>query len=146
MNGLALCRAGFGTLVLVAPDEVAGHIGDRQLTSETRNAMRILGLRLLAEAAVCAARPTRCVLALEAVVDVIHGATMGAVAVSTGNDSRRRAAAANVGSAAAFAVADVVAMRRHRPALSPPHNAFLRWRDSVAERLCHLLARRGIEA
>jgi hypothetical protein len=139
MNWLALTRAGFGVAVLLAPDEVAGHIGDRELSNGTRNAMRILGVRLLAESAICAARPSRSVLALEGAVDVIHGVTMAAVAMLSGNDSRRRAAAANVATAAAFTVADVVAVRRHRPAPDPPSSAFLQLRDSVADRLCGAL-------
>ncbi len=134
MNRLALARTGFGVAVLLAPDEVAGHIGDRQLSNGTRNAMRILGARLLVESAVCAVRPTRCVLALEALVDVIHGTTMGAVAMLSHSDSRRRAATANVATAAAFTVADVVAVRRHRPA--PAGNALLRLRDRVAQFVC----------
>ncbi|GAY13354.1 hypothetical protein [Mycobacterium sp. shizuoka-1] len=136
MNGLALSRAGFGLVVLVAPDEVAGHVGDRNLSNGTRAAMRILGARLLAESAVCAVRPTRYVLAMEAVVDVIHGMTMGAVAVFSRNDSRRRAAGANVATATAFTVADLIAVRRHQPSSTPASSAVLRWRNAVAEWLC----------
>jgi hypothetical protein len=139
MNWLALTRAGFGAAVLLAPDEIAGHIGDRQLGGGTRTAMRRLGVRLLAEAAICAERPSRSVLALEGAVDVIHGVTMAAVAMLSRNNSRRRVAAANVGSAAAFTVADVVAVRRHRPAPHPASSAFLQLRDSVADRLCEAL-------
>ncbi|ORB52873.1 hypothetical protein BST42_12540 [Mycolicibacterium rhodesiae] len=139
VNWLALGRAGFGAVVLLRPDEVAGHIGDVELSDGTRTAMRILGARLLVESAVCAVRPTRCVIALEVVVDVIHGATMAAVAVVSDSDSRRRAAAANVLTAAAFAVADVAAIKRHqRNAMAEP-NVLLGWRDATADRLCRLM-------
>jgi hypothetical protein len=138
VNRLALVRAVFGVAVLLAPDEVAGHVGDLHLSNGTRTAMRVLGGRLLAESAICAARPTRCVLAMEAVVDVIHGTTMGVVAVFSRNDSRRRAAAANVATAAAFTAADVVALWQRRPT-NPPGSALLRWRDAMADRLCRLL-------
>ncbi|WP_179469064.1 hypothetical protein [Mycolicibacterium vinylchloridicum] len=140
MNWLALTRAGFGAAVLLAPDDVAGHIGDRDLSNGTRTAMRILGIRLLAQSAVCAARPTRCVLTIEAVVDLIHGATMGVVSVRSRNDSRRRAAAANVVTAAGFAVADLAAVRRHHPPAEPTRSTVLRWRNALAERLCRVLA------
>ncbi|BBX08215.1 hypothetical protein [Mycolicibacterium aichiense] len=141
MNWLALTRAGFGVAVLVAPDEVAGHVGDRDLSNGTRTAMRILGGRLLAESAVCALRPTRCVLKMEAVVDVIHGVTMGGVAVLSRNDSRRRAAGANVATATAFTVADVIAVRRHEPPSAPESITVLQWRNTLAERLCQWLLR-----
>ncbi len=139
VNWLALTRAGFGAVVLLAPDEVAGHIGDLDLSSGTRRAMRILGVRLVLESAVCAVRPTRCVLALEAVVDVIHGVTMAAVAVLSDSDSRRRAAAANVGSAAAFAAADVVAIKRLQRIAAGEPNVALGWRDATADRMCRFL-------
>lgn len=141
VNWLALTRAGFGAAVLLAPDEVAGHVGDLALSNGTRTAMRILGVRLLAESAACAVRPTRCVLTMEAVVDVIHGVTMGAVAIFSRNDSRRRAAGANVATATAFTIADLVAIRRHHPSAEPMRNAVLQWRNAVADGLCHGLLR-----
>ncbi|MCX2929724.1 hypothetical protein ORI20_05535 [Mycobacterium sp. CVI_P3] len=103
--------------------------------------MRLLGVRLLAQSAICAVRPTRCVLAMETVVDLIHAATMGAVAVGSHDDGHCRAAAANVASASAFAAADLVAVRRHRQLSDASGNPVLRWRDTVADRLCRLLPR-----
>lgn len=141
MNWLALTRAAFGAAVLLAPDEVAGHIGDRRLSRGTRNAMRILGVRLLFEAAVCYPRPTRCLLRCEAAVDVIHGASMTGVALVTRNDSRRRAAAANVVTATAFTVADAVSVRRsgYGGVNRIDGGRALQLRDAVAERVCRLL-------
>ena len=142
MNWLSLARAGYGAVVLAAPDELAGHLGEMELAPGTRRAMQILGGRQLLEAGVCAAKPTRCVLALEAVVDGIHAATMAVVAGIPGNDSRRRAAAVNVGTALAFVVADVVAMRRTRIDASSPaasDNALLKVRDTLAQRICRTL-------
>ncbi|MFZ0834069.1 MAG: hypothetical protein WAM92_13495, partial [Mycobacterium sp.] len=90
----------------------------------------------------CAVKPTRCVLALEAVVDGIHAASMAAVVLVTDNDSRRRAATVNVGAALAFVVADLVAMRRTRLDASSPgasDHRLMKLRDGVAQRLCRAL-------
>ncbi len=142
MNWLSVARAGYGTLVLAAPDELGGHFAGMELAPGTRRAMQILGGRQLFEAGVCAVKPTRCVLALEAVVDGIHAATMAVVAVATDNDSRRRAATVNVGTALAFVVADLVAMRRTRLDASSPGasaNRLMKLRDGVAQQICRAL-------
>ena len=106
--------------------------------------MRILGARLLFEAGVCYARPTRCLLTCEAGVDVIHGASMAGVAVLTRNNSRRRAAAANIATATAFTVADVIAARRGGSGDGIPSSGgtAMQFRDRVAERVCRLLPAR----
>jgi len=142
MNWLSVARAGYGVVVLVAPDELSGHFGEMELAPGTRRVVQILGGRQLFEAGVCAVKPTRCVLALEAVVDGIHAATMAVAAGLTDNHSRRRAATVQMGTALAFVVADVVAMRRTRIDASSPGasgNALLNRRDDLARRICRVL-------
>jgi hypothetical protein len=142
MNWLSLVRAGYGAVVLAVPDELGGHVGEVELDRGTRRAMRILGGRQLFEAGVCTVKPTRCVLALEAIVDGIHAATMAGVASVTNNENRRRAATINVGTAMAFAVADLVAMRRTRIDASSPAASGIRLvelRDELARRICRAL-------
>jgi hypothetical protein len=102
--------------------------------------MRVLAARQLFEAAVCAHNPTRCVLRLETLVDVIHGVTMAVIAAVSHNDSSRRAAAVNVATAAAFVGADVAAASRsHNIADSPGGNRMIRLRDQTARWLCRTL-------
>lgn len=135
MNSLALSRSSFGAAVLVAPDLTGGHVDGMTLGPGTRRAMQILGVRHLLQAGVCAVAPTRCVLSLEVAVDVVHGATMAAVAVVTRNDSRRRAAGINVLSAVAFALAGLYA-RQHSQSEGPPSSPILGARNRLAQSIC----------
>ena len=142
MNRLATLRAGYGLAVLAAPDELGGHIGSMKLASATRTAMRVLAARQLFEAAVCAIDPTRCVIRLEVLVDVIHGVTMAAVAVVGNDDSSRRAAAVNVLTAAGFVAADVAALRhntRRSSSETAESHFLLRTRDRIAAAICDKL-------
>lgn len=139
MTWLSVLRACYGVAVWVAPDELSGHLRHMRLARPARRAMRVLALRQLAEAAVCAVEPTPCVLRLEALVDVIHGATMAVVAVTSSNASSRRAAAVNVGAAAGFVVADMAMLSRtchDNTAVVAQHHPIIATRDRIARKIC----------
>lgn len=143
MNRLSVARAGYGAALLVAPDVFHGRPKTERLTTATRRSMRILAIRQLSEAAVCSVDTTRCLLRLEALVDVIHAGSMLGVAVLTKHPSTRRAALVNVATAAAFVGGDVVVAARIPPDQVRPvaaANSFLRLRDRVAQWFCRELA------
>jgi hypothetical protein len=140
-NWLAISRGSYGVAVLVAPDVLGGHMRG-ELSATTRTVMRILGVRLLFEAGVCGVAPTRCVLALETLVDGIHAVTMAAVALDSRNKRPRRAALLNVASAAAFTMADYAVMKRNRVDAGSPaasQQPLIRARDQLARRICGML-------
>jgi hypothetical protein len=142
MNWLSLLRACYGGALLAAPDRLAGQLAGGRLTTATRRSMRILAARQLVEAAVCAVRPTRSVLRLEADVDVVHAATMAVMAVATRHRSSRRAAALNVATATAFVGADIAVMAAtsaQNSAVPSRSNGLLFLRDTLARRICQVL-------
>ncbi|KUI12336.1 hypothetical protein AU192_19915 [Mycobacterium lehmannii] len=141
MTSLAIVRAVYGVALLVAPDMFHGRPRTERLTTATRRSMRILAARQLFEASVCGVDPSKCLLRMEAVVDVIHAGTMVVVAAATSHASTRRAAAVNVATAALFVGADTVAARRARSDHASPSGAnnLLLARDRVAGWCCRTL-------
>jgi hypothetical protein len=88
MGEPALVRAGWGLVLLAAPSRLTG--GGPPGTRR-RWVFRVLGARQLLQAAVTAWRPTPVVLAAGAATDVLHAASMAALAVG---DARWRGRAA----------------------------------------------------
>lgn len=141
MTSLAIVRAAYGAALLAAPEAFHGRPRSERLTTATRRSMRILAARQLFEAAVCGVDPSRCVLRMEAVVDVIHAGTMMVVAAATNHASTRRAAAVNVATAAGFVIADTVGAARARSDQSTLSgaNSMLLLRDRIAEWCCRTM-------
>lgn len=110
MNWFAGLRAGYGALLLAAPDPVirlyTGHRADHL----TRTVSRVLGTRHLVQGIVTAGTPGAVVLALGAEVDLAHVASMLGLAVL--DPRRRRAGLVDAVAASAFGIAGVVLARR----------------------------------
>jgi hypothetical protein len=87
---LALARAGWGLVLLGAPARLTGGRGEPP-AARRRWVVRALGVRHLLQAAVTAWRPTPVVVAADAATDVLHAASMAALAVG---DARWRGRAA----------------------------------------------------
>lgn len=100
--GVALCCVP-GPLIRLA----SGQPGD----SRARAVARLLGARHLAQAALTAARPSREILVLGAEVDLLHAASMLALAME--DAPRRRLGLTDGLVAAAFAADGLVAARRY---------------------------------
>ena len=126
MNRLALVRAGYGLLQL----------GSLPLSRGTdapavRRTVRVLGLRQLVQAAVTAPTPSPAVLALGVEVDLLHAASM--VALAAVRPRYRRAALAEALAATALACAGTIAARRARSASrATPTHRLVTLRDRYA--------------
>lgn len=126
MSRLTLARGVWAAVLLAAPVRLTGTgTGHGETpTGRRRGVLRVLGARHLLQAAVTAWRPTPVVLAVGAATDVLHGASMAALAVA---DARRRGrAAADAVLAAVLAVTGARAAHTTaaRPAARPrPMNA-----------------------
>jgi hypothetical protein len=123
MNRFAVLRAGYGTLLLVAPGPVirvyTGHRADRL----TRAVTRVLGSRHLVQGLCTAGTPSALVLALGVEVDLAHVASMLGLAVL--DRRRRRAGLVDAVAAGSFAIAGTVLATRaalsRRPAAVTPN-------------------------
>jgi hypothetical protein len=97
-----------GAVVLVRPAALADAVPS--LTAgRPRALVRLLGLRMLAQAAVTAALPTKAVIHAGAGVDLLHGASM--VALAVGSPRYRSAAATSAVVAVGFAGAGLRTLR-----------------------------------
>lgn len=109
MNLFPAVRAGYGALLLLAPDRVirlyAGHPADG-----ARTVARLLGARHLTQAALTVGNPSRTVLALGVEADLAHAASMAGL--GAGDRARRRAALIDALGAGSFAVVGAVLVRR----------------------------------
>jgi hypothetical protein len=112
----ALIRAAYGAALCCAPAPLIRLAGGPP-DGRTRAVVRVLGARHLAQAAMVAWRPVPGVLALGVVVDMLHSASMIALAVA--DPSRRRVALTDGLIAAAFAVDGSACARLDRPAADP---------------------------
>jgi len=112
---LAGVRAGYGTIQLLRPAYSAEQLLGGPLDPGAVAAVRVLGARQLAQAAVSVAAPSARLLALGVGADGAHALSMAVLAL----DDRRRRRPAMVSGliAAAFAVGGAVAARR--PASRP---------------------------
>lgn len=100
-----LVRAAWGAVLLTAPACLTGRTGQSGQPPEARRrwVIRVLGARHVLQAAVTAWRPTPAVLAAGAATDVLHAASMAALALC---DARWRGrAAADAVLASCFAIA-----------------------------------------
>jgi hypothetical protein len=109
-HALGVVRAGVGVARLVFPDTVFPGLAPLALSSHGRLVVRALGVRQIAQAIVTNRDPVPAIVRLGAVVDVAHAASMIGLAFI---DRRyRRAALADAGVAAVFALAGLVAASR----------------------------------
>jgi NAD(P)-dependent dehydrogenase (short-subunit alcohol dehydrogenase family) len=113
---LAGVRAGYGAVQLLRPAYSAEQLLGGPLDPGTVAAVRVLGARQLAQAAVSAAAPSARLLALGAGADGAHALSMAVLALA--DHRRRRPAMVSGLVAAAFAAGGAVAARRaaSRPA------------------------------
>jgi hypothetical protein len=120
---LAGARAGYGAVQLLGPAYSAEQLLGGPLDHGAVAAVRVLGARQLAQAAVSVADPSARLLALGAGADAAHALTMALLALA---DHRwRRPAMVSGLIAAAFAVLGATAARRaaNRLAQRDPHDA-----------------------
>jgi hypothetical protein len=91
---VAAARGAVGIALLTGPDRAVALAAPGSQRELTRLAVRILGVRHLAESVVLSLRPTRSVAGLVAGADAIHGLSMVALAVRASRDRRLGAVAA----------------------------------------------------
>lgn len=146
MSVLNVVRTGYGLAQLITPparhgEVKPGRVHIPRLDGSGQTVVRVLGSRHLVQAALSQSSPTSAVLALGAAVDLLHAASMVALAAA---DRRLRSAALAEGTVAfAFAVAGVRAsqrVRRHPPPTAT--RALMRERDRWAQSLAHRIAPR----
>jgi hypothetical protein len=104
---IPLARAGYGTALLTAPGPLIGLCTGRAPSVRARRVARVLGARHLAQAAITALAPGPEVIAAGAVVDLLHAASMFALAAV--DQTPRRAEFADALCATALAVAEPAA-------------------------------------
>lgn len=132
MTIMGWVRAGYGTTLLVLPGPVFGLVARRRIDVQERTVVRVLGMREVGQALVCAPRPSAAVLSLSAGVDAVHALTMLALVVRSPT-WRRTALTSGVAAStfAALALRDVRGLPR--PAADAPR--------SIATVAPHLLDR-----
>lgn len=112
----AWARIVYGLVLVAAPNPAVRAVTRQPTTARERAVTRILGARLLAQAAVTDFRPTALSLALGAEVDLVHALTMlGWAAVDRRS---RRLTLFSAATAGLFAVAGAADARR-APAVPP---------------------------
>ena len=121
MNTLNAVRAGYGFARLLRPEPLADQQSGDDDDARAHTVDRVLGSRYLVQAIVSQAVPTARVLILGAAVDLLHAASMLALA----GVSRRRQSAALAEAVAAlgFAAAGALAARRADPCLIDDRSA-----------------------
>ena len=107
---LAGVRAGYGAVQLLRPSYSAEQLLGGPLDPGAMAAVRVLGARQLAQAAVSVAVPSARLLALGAGADGAHALSMAALALA--DHRRRRPALVSGLIAAAFAAGGAAAARR----------------------------------
>ena len=138
MSPLPAVRAAWGLAEVAAPARVGAALGLR-LDRRAQLVVRVLGARDLVQAGVCGPRPSFAVAALGVEVDLLHAASM--VALAAVRPSSRRAALTSGALAGGFAVAGGLRardVRRHPtrpPGSAGPWGALRdRWADRLASR------------
>jgi hypothetical protein len=127
-------RGGYGALQLTNPTVVSGRLLRRGLDVRGQGVTRVLGARQLAQALVSGPAPSYPVLAVGVEVDLLHAASMLALALA---GRRRRAAFTDALIAGAFALAGTIAAREaaHDPPPQPGQavqDLRQKWADHVA--------------
>lgn len=132
-------RIVYGMVLLAVPSPVLRLVTGQAATTRERAVTRILGARLLAQAAVTDVRPDAVSVALGAEVDLVHSATM---LVWAAVDRRsRRLTLASAAIAGMFAVAGAAQARR-TPGIPPsPGDDALAALVGLRHRIASLFAR-----
>lgn len=111
-------RIVYGTVLLALPNPVLRRVTGQPVTARERAVTRVLGARLLAQAAVTDVRPDAVSVALGAEVDFVHAVSMLCwAAVDRGS---RRLTLLSAATAGLFAVAGAAQARRTPAAPSSP--------------------------
>jgi hypothetical protein len=131
---LYVARSGYGALQLTSPGLVSGALLRRRPDARAQGVARVLGARQLGQALASGAAPSYPVLAVGVEVDLLHAASMLALALAR---RRRRAAFTDALIAGAFALAGALAAREaaHDPPRRPGNavqELRRKWADRVA--------------
>jgi hypothetical protein len=117
VNPFVAVRAGYGAILLLAPDRVSRRATGRTPDRISRAVVRILGARHLTQAVMSIGTSSRVVQALGAEVDALHSLSMlGLAAV---DPPRRRGALIDAAIAGCFAATGALLAAR-RPSDEPP--------------------------
>jgi hypothetical protein len=109
-RSLSAVRAAWGLCLIARPEPVLAVLGPHSPSPQLDTAvLRVLGARQLAQASVTALVPSRKVLALGAIVDVLHAASM--VGLAAMDADRRREGLLDACLAGSFALASMGAGR-----------------------------------
>jgi len=132
-TALYVVRGAYGTLLLASPTWVSGRLLHVRLGTRGQGVARVLGARQLIQALVSGRVPGYPVLALGVEVDLLHAASMLALALARG---RRRPALTDALIASAFALAGALAARQaaHEPP-PQPGNGMQELRQKWASRI-----------
>ncbi|HEY2507554.1 MAG TPA: hypothetical protein VGI58_13655 [Streptosporangiaceae bacterium] len=106
----SLVRAGYGAVLVCLPGPLIAMVTGKPVTSRTVVVARVLGVRHLAQAAICGLVPAPGVVRAGAAVDGLHAASM--LAAAAAEPGLRRATLADSGIATAFASAALATLRR----------------------------------
>lgn len=132
-TALYVVRGGYGALQLANPAVVSGRLLHADLDARGQGVARVLGARQLAQALASGPAPGYPVLAVGAEVDLLHAASMVALAAV---GRHRRPALTDALIAAAFALAGALACREAANHPPQPGNAVRdlrrKWADRVA--------------
>jgi len=135
VNAFPLVRAGYGVLLVCAPEPVVRRYAGRRADRRARVVARILGARHLTQAVLTLGSPGPTVLALGVEADLAHAASM--LGLASVDRARRRAALIDAVGAGSFAVAGAVLTRRTPP--PPIHSVgdntaarLAAWREALA--------------
>ena len=145
---MAWARIVYGLVLLAAPPPLLRLASGKPATTRERAVTRVLGARLLTQAAVTDIRPDAVSVALGAEVDFVHAATMLVwAAVDRGT---RRLTLLSAATAGLFAVAGAAQARR-TPAVAdgPTGDALatlVRLRHSIAEAVARYTMPRDVRA
>lgn len=114
---IALARIVYGLALVAAPNPLLHRVSGDRPSKRERTLTRVLGARLLAQAAVTDVRPDAVSVALGAEVDLVHAISMVVWAVADRNS--RRLTLISAALAGLFAGAGTAQARR-TPAVAPP--------------------------
>jgi hypothetical protein len=113
----ALARIAYGMLLVMAPNPLLHKVSGARAGKRERTLTRLLGARLLAQAAVTDVRPDAVSVALGAEVDLVHALSM--IVWSVVDRNSRRLTLISAAIAGLFAAAGTAQARR-TPVVAPP--------------------------
>ena len=106
----SVARAAYGAALLCVPGPIVSMVTGEPATPRVRSVVRVLGVRHLAQAAICGLVPARGLIRAGTATDGLHSASM--LALAGVEPQLRRALLADAAVAAAFAAAAEAALRR----------------------------------